>query len=108
MAIQEERFAHYARHNSLGVPLNLPFHPVPRHHVDHLDFMLCETSTELDNSRAYANHTYLQLAQQADTIKVIAKEHRTLRRLNAKKDYTIARLREKIVSLKETVEAWVE
>ncbi|KAK1633185.1 hypothetical protein QYE76_007500 [Lolium multiflorum] len=44
-------------------------------------------------------------AQQAETIKLLAKEHRTLRRQNAKKDYTIARLRAKIASLKETVQA---
>jgi hypothetical protein len=108
MAIQEERFAHYARHNSLGVPMNLPSHPQLRHHVDHLDFMLNETQTELDNSRAYANHTHIQLAHQAEIIKVIAKERRTLRRLNAKKDYTISRLRAKIASLKETIEAQAE
>jgi hypothetical protein len=108
MAIQGGRFAHLARHNSLGVPLNLPFHPVLRHHVDHLDYMLCETRTELDNSRAYANHTHIQLAHQAEIIKVIAKERRTLRRLNAKKDYTISRLRAKIASLKETIEAQAE
>ncbi|KAK1664896.1 hypothetical protein QYE76_053055 [Lolium multiflorum] len=59
MALQGGRFAHLARHNSLGVPLNLPFHPVLRHHVDHLDFMLCETRTALDNSRGLTNYAYL-------------------------------------------------
>ncbi|KAK1580458.1 hypothetical protein QYE76_027146 [Lolium multiflorum] len=83
VAIQGERFAHFARHTSLGLPINLPFHPVMRHHVDHLDFMLW-------------------LDQQAETIKVIAKERRTLR-LNAKKDYTIHRLKAKIAALKETI-----
>ncbi|KAK1680900.1 hypothetical protein QYE76_041748 [Lolium multiflorum] len=103
MALQGGRFAHLARHNSLGVPLNLPFHPVLRHHVDHLDFMLCETRTELDNSRGLANYAYAQMVQKDETIKVIAKERRTLRRVNAKQDYTINRLRAKIVALKETI-----
>ncbi|XP_047051157.1 uncharacterized protein LOC124656463 [Lolium rigidum] len=89
VAIEGERFAHFARHTSLGLPISLPFHPVLRHHVDHLDFMLFETRAELDNSRAFANHTYLQLNQQAETIKVIAKERRTLRQLVSKKYYTI-------------------
>ncbi|KAK1697906.1 hypothetical protein QYE76_014603 [Lolium multiflorum] len=108
MDLEGERFAHYARHNSLGVPMNLPSHPQLRHHVDHLDFMLSETRMELDNSREYANHTHIQLAQQAETIKVIAKERRTLRRLNLKKDYTINRLKTKIASLKATIETQAE
>jgi hypothetical protein len=72
MDFEDSRFVHYARHNSLGVPMNLPSHPQLRHHVDHLDFMLSETRIDLDNSREYANHTHIQLAQQADTIRVIA------------------------------------
>ncbi|KAK1664038.1 hypothetical protein QYE76_052197 [Lolium multiflorum] len=103
MALQGGRFAHLARHNSLGVPLNLPFHPVLRHHVDHLDFMLCETRTALDNSRGLTNYAYLQMIQKDETIKVIAKERRTLRRENAKKDYTIHRLKAKIAAMKETI-----
>ncbi|KAK1612658.1 hypothetical protein QYE76_036331 [Lolium multiflorum] len=95
-------------HNSLGVPLNLPSHPQLRHHVEHLDFMLNEVHIDLDNSRAYANHTHIQLAQQAETIKVIAKECLTLRRLNLKKDSTINRLKAKIASLKATIETQAE
>ncbi|KAK1605611.1 hypothetical protein QYE76_029284 [Lolium multiflorum] len=108
MAIQEERFAHYARHNSLGVPLNLPSHPQLRHHVDHLDFMLSEVHLQLDDSRARINFTHLQLLQHAETIKVIAKERRTLRRENVKKDYTIHRLKASIATLKETIETRAE
>ncbi|KAK1691809.1 hypothetical protein QYE76_008506 [Lolium multiflorum] len=44
-------------------------------------------------------------AQQTETLKILAKERKTLRRQDAKKDYTIARLRAKIASLKETVQA---
>ncbi|KAK1680118.1 hypothetical protein QYE76_040966, partial [Lolium multiflorum] len=50
-----------------------------------------------------SHHTHLQMAQKDETIKIIAKERRTLRRENAKKDYTISRLRAKIASLKETI-----
>ncbi|KAK1680714.1 hypothetical protein QYE76_041562 [Lolium multiflorum] len=80
LAIEGERFAHFARHSSVGLPLSLPYHPVLRHHVDHLDYMLYETRSALSNSRSAANHTQQQLNQYADTIKVIAKERRTLRR----------------------------
>ncbi|KAK1608761.1 hypothetical protein QYE76_032434 [Lolium multiflorum] len=96
MALQGGHFAHLGRHNSLGVPLNLPYHPVLRHHVDHLDFMLCETRTAMDNSRGLTNYAYNQMLQKDETIKVITKEHRALRRENAKKDYAIHRLKAKM------------
>ena len=53
--IKGTRFAHLARHDSMGEPMDLPPHPDLKYHVEHLDFMLCETRKELDNSRAYAN-----------------------------------------------------
>ena len=59
----------------------------------------------MDNSRAYANQTHLHQSKQTETIKILAKERKTLRRQHAKKDYTIARLRAKIASLEETVKA---
>jgi hypothetical protein len=106
--IRGTRYFYMARHDSMGAPMDLSSHPELKYHVGHTDYMLCETYIKLDNARALANFAYLQMAQKDQTIKIIAKERRTLRRVNAKKDYTIARLREKIVSLKETVEAWVE
>ncbi|KAK1611378.1 hypothetical protein QYE76_035051 [Lolium multiflorum] len=71
--------------------------------VEHLDFML--TRKELDNSHAYANQTHLHQSQQSETIKILAKERKSLRQQRAKKDYIIARLRAKIASLEETVKA---
>ncbi|KAK1626616.1 hypothetical protein QYE76_000931 [Lolium multiflorum] len=104
-AIQGERFAHLARRNSAGEPMDLQSHPQLRHHVEHLDFMLYETQKELDNSRGYANQTHLALAQHADAIKMLAKDRKTLRQQRAKKDATIVRLRAKIASLEATVKA---
>ncbi|KAK1681540.1 hypothetical protein QYE76_042388 [Lolium multiflorum] len=92
-----------ARHDSMGAPIDLSPHAELRNHVDHTDYMLCETYIQLDNARALANFAYAQMAQKDETIKVIAKERRTLRRENAKKDYTLSRLREKIAALKETI-----
>jgi hypothetical protein len=108
VAIEGERFAHFARHSSLGLPLSLPFHPVLRHHVDHMDFMLFETRAELDNSRSAAIHTQDQLNKYAETIKVIAKERRTLRQLVVKRDSTIHRLKAKLAVLKETIATQAE
>ncbi|KAK1661642.1 hypothetical protein QYE76_049801 [Lolium multiflorum] len=78
---------------------------ITKYHVEHLDFMLRETRKELDNSRAYANQTHLHQSQQTETIKILAKERKSLRHQRAKKDYIIARLRAKIASLEETVKA---
>ena len=104
VAIQGHRFAHLARHDAIGGPMDLQSHPELRHHVEHLDFMLHETRKELDNSRVYANQTHLHLAEHADAIKMLAKDRKSLRQQRAKKDATIARLRAKIVSLEATVQ----
>jgi predicted nuclease with TOPRIM domain len=85
--------------------MDLQSHPELKHHVEHLDYMLHETQKELDNSRIYANQTHLHLSQQTETIKMLAKDRKTLRQQRAKKDSTIARLRAKIASLEETVQA---
>ena len=85
--------------------MDLQSHPELKHHVEHLDYMLHETQKELDNSRIYANQTHLHLSQQTETIKMLAKDRKTLRQQRAKKDSTIARLRAKIASLEETVKA---
>jgi hypothetical protein len=103
--IRGTRFSHLARHDSIGGPMSLQPHPKLKHHVDHLDFMLHETQKELDNARVYANQTHVALAQHADAIKMLAKDHKTLRHHRAKKDATIARLRAKIASLEATVKA---
>ncbi|KAK1644866.1 hypothetical protein QYE76_062671 [Lolium multiflorum] len=65
-------------------------------------------SVGASDSRSAANHTRQQLNQYAETIKVIAKERRTLRQLVAKRDATIHRLKTKIAVLKETISTRVE
>ncbi|KAK1607192.1 hypothetical protein QYE76_030865 [Lolium multiflorum] len=102
-AVQGTRFAHFARHDTIGEPMALSSHPVLKHHVEHLDYMLHETRKELDNARVYANQTHMALAHHADAIKMLAKDRKSLRLQRAKKDATIARLRAKILTLEATV-----
>ncbi|KAK1654048.1 hypothetical protein QYE76_071853 [Lolium multiflorum] len=104
-ALQGTRFAHFARHDTIGEPMALSSHPVLKYHVEHLDFMLHETQKELDNARVYANQTHMALAHHADEIKMLAKDRKSLRLQRAKKDATIARLSAKIVSLEATFKA---
>lgn len=105
VAILGHRFAHFARHDAIGGPMDLQSHPELRHHVDHLDYMLYHTQQDLDNARAYANQTHLALENHADAIKMLAKDRKTLRLQRAKKNATITRLRARIASLEATVKA---
>ncbi|KAK1618525.1 hypothetical protein QYE76_024042 [Lolium multiflorum] len=104
-ALREERFAHLARRNSDGRPMDVPLHPQLRHHVDHLDFMLYQTQRDLDASRAYANQTHAHITEQGEAIKLLNNDRRSLRQQRAKKDATIRRLRARIASLEATVKA---
>ncbi|KAK1695067.1 hypothetical protein QYE76_011764 [Lolium multiflorum] len=57
----------------------------------------------MNKSRGLTNYAYGQMLQKDETIKVITKEHRALRRENAKKDYAIHRLKAKVAAMKETI-----
>ncbi|KAK1608146.1 hypothetical protein QYE76_031819 [Lolium multiflorum] len=105
VAVLASRFAHHARRDSFGAPMEVQMHPQLRHHVDHLDYMLFQTQKELDNSRGYANQTHMALAQHADAIKMLNQDRKSLRLQRAKKDATIVRLRAKIAALEITVKA---
>ncbi|KAK1650420.1 hypothetical protein QYE76_068225 [Lolium multiflorum] len=102
-ALQGTRFAHFARHDTMGEPMALSSHPVLKHHVEHLDFMLHETRKDLELTRVHAHRAQMALAHHADAIRLLAKDRRSLRLQRAKKDATIARLRETIRTLEITV-----
>ncbi|KAK1616803.1 hypothetical protein QYE76_022320 [Lolium multiflorum] len=102
-ALQGTRFAHFARHDTMGEPMALSSHPVLKHHVEHLDFMLHETRKDLELTRVHAHRAQMALGHHADAIRLLAKDRRSLRLQRAKKDATIARLREKIRTLEVTV-----
>ncbi|KAK1616302.1 hypothetical protein QYE76_021819 [Lolium multiflorum] len=105
VAVLASRFAHHARRDAFGVPMQIQMHPQLRHHVDHLDYMLYQTQKELDNSRGYANQTHFALTQHGEAIKMLNKDRKSLRLQRAKKDATIVRLRAKIAALEITVKA---
>ncbi|KAK1608145.1 hypothetical protein QYE76_031818 [Lolium multiflorum] len=82
--IRGTRYFHMARHDSMGAPMDLSPHPELKYHVDHTDYMLCETYVQLDNARALANFAYHQMAQKDEITKIIAAERRTLRHRHLK------------------------
>ncbi|KAK1608877.1 hypothetical protein QYE76_032550 [Lolium multiflorum] len=102
-ALRGSRFAHFARHDTMGEPMALSSHPVLKIHVQHLDFMLHETRKDLEQARGHAHRAQMALAHHADAIRMLAKDRKSLRLQRAKKDATINRLREKIRTLEITV-----
>ncbi|KAK1627132.1 hypothetical protein QYE76_001447 [Lolium multiflorum] len=102
-ALRGSRFAHFARHDTMGEPMALSSHPVLKIHVQHLDFMLHETRKELELTRVHNHRAQMALAHHAEAIRMLAKDRKSLRLQRAKKDATIRRLREKIRTLEVTV-----
>ncbi|KAK1628284.1 hypothetical protein QYE76_002599 [Lolium multiflorum] len=102
-ALRGSRFAHFARHDTMGEPMALSSHPVLKIHVQHLDFMLHETRKDLELTRVHAHRAQMALAHHADAIRLLAKDRRSLRLQRAKNVATITRLREKIRTLEVTV-----
>ncbi|KAK1609594.1 hypothetical protein QYE76_033267 [Lolium multiflorum] len=101
--LRGSRFAHFARHDTMGEPMALSSHPVLGIHVQHLDFMLHETRKDLELTRVHSHRAQMALAHHADAIRLLAKDRRSLRLQRAKNVATITRLREKIRTLEVTV-----
>ncbi|KAK1666358.1 hypothetical protein QYE76_054517 [Lolium multiflorum] len=101
-ALRGSRFAHFARHDTMGEPMALSSHPVLKIHVQHLDFMLHETRKDLELTRVHSHRAQMALAHH-DAIRLLAKDRRSLRLQRAKNVATINRLREKIRTLEVTV-----
>ncbi|KAK1648731.1 hypothetical protein QYE76_066536 [Lolium multiflorum] len=102
-ALRGSRFAHFARHDTMGEPMALSSHPVLKIHVEHLDFMLHETRKDLELTCVHSHRAQMALAHHADAIRLLAKDRRSLRLQRAKNVATITRLREKIRTLEVTV-----
>ncbi|KAK1614405.1 hypothetical protein QYE76_019922 [Lolium multiflorum] len=100
-ALRGSRFAHFARHDTMGEPMALSSHPVLKIHV-HL-VMLHETRKDLELTRVHSHRAQMALAHHADAIRLLAKDKRSLRLQRAKNVATITRLREKICTLEVTV-----
>ena len=87
----------------MGQPLEAPYHPDLKRHVDHLSFMMYDRQKELDNARAFANHKSDLAIKKDNTIAKLMKDRKKNRRQFDKKQRIIARLRHKISALEETI-----
>jgi hypothetical protein len=101
--IQTERFRHLARRDADGRPMNMPGHNELSHHVDHMDFLLYSTQQEADRARTKANLEHFALVETRSTIRILAREHKSLRRQRQERDETIDELKAKVAELTEYI-----
>ena len=87
----------------MGMPLEMPSHPILKHQVENLDFLLYDRQKELDNARELANNNLAIAAQKAQTFSLLVKDHQSLHRQRAKKDRTIDRLCKKVADLEKII-----
>src|SRR5664279_963424 len=96
-------YRYFARRDSTGRPMDVPCHRDLGKSVDHQDFLLFSTQQELDRARARAELLDFALVEARDTIRILAKDRRTIRRQRAMRDTTILRLQGKVANLEKTI-----
>jgi vacuolar-type H+-ATPase subunit I/STV1 len=101
--IQTEHFRHLARRDADGRPMNMPRHNELSHHVDHMDFLLYSTQQEADRARTKANLEHFALVEARSTIRILARERKSLRRQRQERDETIDELKAKVAELTEYI-----
>jgi hypothetical protein len=101
--IQVERFRNFARRDADGRPANMPGHHEPSSYIDHMDFLLYSTQQEADRARTKANLEHFALEEARSTIRILARDRKSLRRQCQEKDETIEELKAKVAELTEYI-----
>jgi vacuolar-type H+-ATPase subunit I/STV1 len=83
--------------------MNMPGHNELSHHVDHMDFLLYSTQQEADYARTKANLEHFALVEARSTIRILARERKSLRRQRQERDETIDELKAKVPELTEYI-----
>src|SRR5664279_3839981 len=96
-------YRYFPRRDSTGRPMNVPCHRDLGKSVDHQDFLLFSTQQELDRARARAELLDFALVEARDTIRILAKDRKTIRRQRVMRDTTIPCLRGKVAILEKTI-----
>src|SRR4051812_40246055 len=99
--IKGTRFEFCPSRDSMGQPLEAPYHHELKTQLDHLSFMMYDRQQELDNCRDYSNHKSAIINTKDQTM--LAKDRKYRRRHLDKKERIIAHLRHRISSLEETI-----
>jgi hypothetical protein len=101
--IQVEHFQNFARRDADGCPANMPGHHEPSSYIDHMDFLLYSTQQEADRARTKANLEHFALVEARSTIRILARNRKSLRRQRQEKDETIEELKAKVAELTEYI-----
>jgi hypothetical protein len=101
--IQVERFRNFARRDADGRPTNMPGHNEPSSYMDHMDFLLYSTQQEADRARTKANLEDFALVEARSTIRILARDRKSLRRQRQERDETIEELKAKVAELTEYI-----
>jgi hypothetical protein len=101
--IQVERFRNFARRDADGRPANMPGQLEPSSHIDHMDFLLYSTQQEADRAHTKANLEHFTLEEARSTIRILARERKSLRRQRQERDETIDDLKAKVAELTEYI-----
>jgi len=102
--VQGERFRNFARRDADGRPANMPGQNEPSTYIDHMDFLLYSTQQEADRARTKANLEQFALVEARSTIRMLAKDRKSLRRQRDERDQTIEELKANVAELMEYIE----
>jgi hypothetical protein len=101
--VKVERFRNFARRDAEGRPANMPGEHEPSSYIDHMDFLLYCTQQEADRARTKANLEHTALEEARSTIRILAKERKSLRRQREEKEDTIKDLKAQVAELTEYI-----
>jgi hypothetical protein len=83
----------------------MPGQNEPSTYVDHMDFLLYSTQQEADRARTKANLEHFALVEARSTIRMLAKDRKSLRRQRDERDQDIAELKANVAELTEYIES---
>jgi hypothetical protein len=103
--VQGGRFKDFARRDADGRPANMPGQNEPSTYIDHMDFLLYSTQQEADRARTRANLEHIALVEARSTIRILAKERKSLRRQRDEKEHDLEELKANVAELTEYTES---
>jgi hypothetical protein len=103
--IKGKRFRNFARRDTDGRPANMPGQNEPSTYIDHMDFLLYSTQQEADRARTKANLEHFALVEARSTIRILARDHKSLRRQRNERDQIIEELKANVAKLIEYIES---
>jgi cell division protein FtsB len=103
--VQGGRFKDFARRDADGRPANMPGQNEPSTYIDHMDFLLYSTQQEADRARTRANLEHIALVEARSTIRILAKERKSLRRQRDEKEQDLEELKANVAELTAYIES---